>query len=173
MKLVLACLLLSTAAIAADLTIPEQGAMAPAFRLPSQDGAIISLAQYRGRWLVLYFYPKDFTSGCTREAENFERDSSKYSALNAAIVGVSTDGVASHKGFQAREGLSFRLLSDTDHIVSQAYGSIMEYNGKIFAARNTFLIDPTGKIRRVYVRVNPDTHSDEVLADLTALQKQQ
>ena len=173
MKLLLACLLLSTAAIAAESTIPEQGMTAPAFRLPSQDGAMVSLAQFRGRWVVLYFYPKDFTSGCTREADNFERDAQKYASLNAAIVGVSTDGLASHKGFRAKEGLSFKLLSDTEHIVSQAYGSVMEYNGKIFAARNTFLIDPTGKIRRVYVRVNPDTHSDDVLADLAALQKQQ
>jgi len=171
MKLVLAFLLLSTAAIAADWPVPEQGSMAPAFRLPSQDGSVVSLAQYRGRWVVLYFYPKDFTSGCTREAENFERDAQKYASLNASIIGVSTDGVASHKGFQTRESLSFRLLSDTDHVVSQAYGSVMEYNGKLFAERNTFLIDPTGKIRRVYVKVNPETHSDEVLADLAALQR--
>lgn len=170
-KTILALMLLSTAAFAAESTTPELGSQAPSFRLRSDDGSFVSLDQYRGKWVVLYFYPKDYTAGCTLEADNFRRDAEKYSARNAVILGVSTDSIMSHRGFSAQEQLNFKLLSDIDHVVAQAYGSTMQYNGKIFAARNTFLIDPSGKIRRVYERVNPETHSDEVLADLAALQR--
>jgi thioredoxin-dependent peroxiredoxin len=149
---------------------PAPGAQAPAFSLPSQEGAQVSLTQYKGKWVVLYFYPKDFTSGCTLEAHNFQRDLDKYSQKNAVILGVSVDNVDSHKGFCTKEGLNFKLLADPDHTVVQAYGSIMEYNGTTLAARNTFLIDPSGVIRKVYLKVNPQGHSDEVLADLQQLQ---
>lgn len=148
---------------------PAVGTTAPQFTLPSQQGHI-SLKQFRGKWVVLYFYPKDFTSGCTVEAHNFQRDIEKYRQKDAVVVGVSVDTVDSHKGFCAKEGLDFKLLSDTDHAVSEKYGSIMEHNGTVFAARNTFLIDPAGVIRKVYLKVNPQTHSDDVLADLTQLQ---
>src|SRR6204780_4234165 len=131
-------------AVAADQPQPPTaGNPAPAFSLPSQEGAQVSLDQFKGKWVVLYFYPKDFTSGCTIEAHNFQRDIDKYTEKNALIVGVSVDDVDSHKSFCAKEGLNFKLLSDSSHAVVQKYGSLIEKNGKTFAARNTFLIDPT------------------------------
>ena len=158
-------------AVAADTPQPPAaGSPAPTFTLPSQEGAQVSLDQFKGKWVVLYFYPKDFTSGCTIEAHNFQRDIDKYTQKNAAIVGVSVDTVDSHKGFCTKEGLNFKLLADPSHAVVEKYGSIMEYNGMTLAARNTFLIDPTGVIRKVYLKVSPQGHSDEVLADLQQLQ---
>src|ERR1039457_2978264 len=149
---------------------PAAGAQAPAFSLPSQEGAQVSLDQYKGKWVVLYFYPKDFTSGCTVEAHNFQRDIDKYSQKNAVILGVSVDNVDSHKSFCAKEGLNFKLLSDADHAVTKAYGSLAKSGETEYAARNTFLVDPAGVVRKVYVKVNPSTHSDDVLADLATLQ---
>jgi peroxiredoxin Q/BCP len=158
-------------ALAADQPQPPAtGTQAPAFTLPSQEGAQVSLDQFKGKWVVLYFYPKDFTQGCTIEAHNFQRDIDKYTQMNAAIVGVSVDDVDSHKSFCTKEGLNFKLLADSGHKVVQEYGSIMEYNGMTLAARNTFLIDPTGVIRKVYIKVSPQGHSQEVLADLQQLQ---
>jgi peroxiredoxin Q/BCP len=158
-------------AVAADQPQPPAtGTQAPAFTLPSQEGSQVSLDQFKGKWVVLYFYPKDFTSGCTIEAHNFQRDIDKYTQMNAAIVGVSVDDVDSHKSFCTKEGLNFKLLADPGHKVVQEYGSVMEYNGMTLAARNTFLIDPTGVIRKVYVKVSPQGHSQEVLADLQQLQ---
>lgn len=146
------------------------GQKAPAFSVPSQDGTPVSLDSNNGKWVVLYFYPKDFTGGCTLEAHNFQRDLAKYEKLNAVVLGVSLDSVTSHKDFCAKEGLNFKLLSDADHAATKAYGSLTQANDKEYAARNTFLIDPAGVIRKVYVKVSPATHSDEVLADLAALQ---
>jgi len=167
----LAFVLVALTALAADQPAPPaEGTPAPAFTLPSQEGTQVSLDQFKGKWVVLYFYPKDFTSGCTIEAHNFQRDIDKYTQMNAAIVGVSVDTVDSHKGFCTKEGLNFKLLADPDHTVVQKYGSIMEYNGMTLAARNTFLIDPAGVIRKVYVKVSPQGHSEEVLADLQKLQ---
>ncbi len=152
---------------------PAAGDKAPAFSLPSQDGSTVSLEQNRGKWVVLYFYPKDFTSGCTTEAHNFQRDLEKYQKANAVILGVSLDSFDSHKGFCTKEGLNFRLLSDADHAVTKTYGSLMTVKDHDYAARNTFLVDPSGVIRKVYLKVNPATHSDDVLADLGRLQKAQ
>jgi thioredoxin-dependent peroxiredoxin len=149
---------------------PAEGTSAPGFSLPNQEGAQVSLDQFKGKWVVLYFYPKDFTSGCTIEAHNFQRDLDKYTAKNAVIVGVSVDNVDSHKSFCTKEGLNFKLLADPDHAVVAKYGSVAQYNGVTIAARNTFLIDPTGVIRKVYLKVSPQGHSDEVLADLQKLQ---
>jgi peroxiredoxin Q/BCP len=146
------------------------GSQAPAFGLPSQDGAQVSLDQFRGKWVVLYFYPKDFSSGCTVEAHNFQQDIDRYTQKNAVVVGVSVDDVDSHKSFCTKEGLNFKLLADSNHAVAQKYGSIMEYNGMTFAARNSFVIDPSGVIKKVYLKVNPQGHSDEILADLQQLQ---
>jgi peroxiredoxin Q/BCP len=165
--LFLTLVLSALVAVAADQTQPPAvGNPAPSFTLPSQEGAQVSLDQFKGKWVVLYFYPKDFTSGCTLEAHNFQRDIDKYTQKNAAIVGVSVDNVDSHKGFCTKEGLNFKLLADPNHTVVQQYGSLMEYNGMTLAARNTFLIDPAGVIRKVYLKVSPQGHSDEVLADL-------
>jgi thioredoxin-dependent peroxiredoxin len=158
-------------AVAADQPQPPTvGSPAPAFTLPNQEGAQVSLDQFKGKWIVLYFYPKDFTSGCTIEAHNFQRDIDKYTEKGAVILGVSVDNVDSHKGFCTKEGLNFKLLADPSHAVVQKYGSVMEYNGMTLAARNTFLIDPTGVIRKVYLKVSPQGHSEEVLADLQQLQ---
>ncbi|MFZ0818334.1 MAG: peroxiredoxin [Candidatus Sulfotelmatobacter sp.] len=169
--LFLTLVLTAAFAVAADQPQPPAtGTQAPAFTLPSQEGSRVSLDQFKGKWVVLYFYPKDFTSGCTIEAHNFQRDIDKYTQMNAAIVGVSVDDVDSHKSFCTKEGLNFKLLADPGHKVVQEYGSVMEYNGMTLAARNTFLIDPTGVIRKVYVKVSPQGHSQEVLADLQQLQ---
>src|SRR5271156_5811329 len=158
-------------AVAADQPEPPvAGSQAPDFSLPSQEGAQVSLDQFKGKWVVLYFYPKDFTSGCTIEAHNFQRDLDKYTAKNAVIVGVSVDDVNSHKSFCTKESLNFKLLADPDHTVVEKYGSVMQYNGMTLAARNTFLIDPSGVIRKVYLKVSPQGHSEEVLADLQQLQ---
>jgi peroxiredoxin Q/BCP len=125
--------------------LPAVGAAAPTFNLTSNEGKPVSLGDYKGKWVVLYFYPKDFTSGCTLEAKNFQRDLAKYDAANAVILGVSVDTAESHKAFCTKEGLNFKLLSDTDAKVSTEYGSIMEYNGAKLSARNTFIVDPQGK----------------------------
>ena len=158
--------------VSAVTDFPAVGAAAPAFNLTNNEGKQVSLADYKGKWVVLYFYPKDFTSGCTLEAKNFQRDLAKYDAANAVILGVSVDTAESHKEFCTKEGLNFKLLSDTDAKVSTDYGSIMEYNGAKLSARNTFIIDPQGKIAKVFEKVKPAGHSEEVLAALASLQKQ-
>lgn len=162
-----------TTANAANLFVdaPEVGKSAPKFKLTSNEGNQIDLKSFRGKWVVLYFYPKDFTSGCTLEARNFQRDLAKYEAAKAVILGVSVDTAESHKSFCAKEGLSFKLLSDTDGKVSTDYGSIMDNKGTKYSARNTFIIDPKGKIAKVFMGVKPTGHSDEVLAALAELQK--
>jgi len=150
---------------------PSVGAPAPSFSLTSDEGKPTKLEDFRGKWVVLYFYPKDFTSGCTLEAHNFQEDLAKYTAANAVILGVSVDTADSHKSFCAKEHLNFRLLSDPDASVSKTYGSVMDYEGKTYSARNTFLIDPQGKIVKVYTGVKPATHSAEVLEALASLEK--
>src|SRR5499427_9162696 len=147
-------------------TQPEVGKPAPDFSLTTGDGSQVSLKDYQGKWVVLYFYPKDFTSGCTLEAHNFERDLEKYQNESAIIVGVSADSAQSHKDFCAKEGLNFKLLADPQLKTIADYGSVMDHNGMKIAARNTFLISPDGKIARVYLKVNPTGHSEEVLKDL-------
>jgi peroxiredoxin Q/BCP len=151
---------------------PTPGSAAPGFTLPSQQGTPVSLKDYRGSWIVLYFYPRDQTPGCTREARNFQADESKYAERHAVILGVSVDSVDSHKKFCAKEGLNFKLLADSDGTVSQAYGSLTNLGVVKFAARHTFLIDPTGKVAKAYTTVDPAHHSEEVLAALDQLQKQ-
>src|SRR3954468_2951169 len=148
-------------------TQPQVGQPAPEFSLPSAEGPTVSLKDLKGKWVVLYFYPKDFTSGCTLEAHNFERDLAKYQNESAIVVGVSADSAQSHKDFCAKEGLNFKLLADPQLKTIAGYGSVMEYQGTRMAARNTFLINPDGKIARVYLKVNPTKHSEEVLKDLT------
>ena len=151
--------------------VPSVGTPAPEFHLATGDGHQASLKDQRGKWVVLYFYPKDFTGGCTLEAHNFQRDAAKYGEAGAVILGVSVDSADSHKSFCAKEGLGFTLLSDPDAKVATAYGSVMEYNGAKLAARNTFIIDPQGKIARVFTKVDPTGHSEEVLAALASLKK--
>jgi peroxiredoxin Q/BCP len=152
-------------------TQPAAGTAAPDFTLATSDGSHVSLKDYKGKWVVLYFYPKDFTSGCTIEAKNFQRDLDQYTKTGAVILGVSVDNAQSHKEFCAKEGLNFKLLADPDGKVSAQYGSTMEYQGATMAARNTFLINPEGKIAKVYTSVKPAEHSDQVLKDLAELKK--
>ena len=158
---------------------PAVGSLAPEFTLTTNEGNQASLKEFRGKWVVLYFYPKDFTSGCTLEAHNFQADLDKYKAVNAVILGVSVDTADSHKSFCAKEGLAFKLLADTDTKVSENYGSLMEYKRQVegkevvtkLSARNTFIIDPKGKVARVFLKVGPAGHSAEVLDALAELQK--
>jgi len=150
---------------------PTEGSTAPDFSLPSQEGSSVSLQDYRGKWVVLYFYPKDQTPGCSREAHNFQVDQPKYAEHNAVVLGVSLDSVDSHKKFCAKEGLNFKLLADTDRKVTDSYGSLTNLGVVKFAARHTFLIDPAGKIAKAYTSVDPLKHSAEVLAELDLLQK--
>ncbi|HEX2612359.1 MAG TPA: peroxiredoxin [Fibrobacteria bacterium] len=151
--------------------MPAAGETAPAFSLRSEEGVPVSLKDYRGKWVVLYFYPKDFTSGCTLEGRNFQRDSAKYAERDAVILGVSMDDARSHKDFCAKEGLAFKLLADTSGAVSKAYGSVMALPGKQLSARNTFLIDPHGKVARTWTKVDVAGHSEDVLKALDELRK--
>jgi peroxiredoxin Q/BCP len=152
-------------------TMPAVGQAAPTFTLPSQDGSQISLDSFHGKWVVLYFYPKDMTKGCTIEAHNFQRDQAKYDADNAVILGVSVDTPDSHKEFCTKEGLTFRLLADPEHKVVDQYGSLGHFGPMTIANRNTFLIDPSGKIVKEWTKVDPSVHSDEVLAAIAELKK--
>ena len=146
---------------------PPIGEPAPEFVLPTNTGAKnISLEDYRGQWVVLYFYPQDFTSGCTLEAKRFQQDLPEYEARNTQILGVSVDDVDSHAEFCDSEGLKFPLLADTDGSVSKAYGSWL---GAV-ALRHTYLIDPRGILREIFLGVRPSIHSKEVLARLDELE---
>ena len=172
---ILAVAVVAAAAIAtvhaADQTMPSVGQVAPTFTLPSQDGSQISLDSFRGKWVVLYFYPKDMTPGCTIEAHNFQRDQAKFDAANAVILGVSLDTPDSHKQFCTKEGLTFRLLADPEHKVVDAYGSLGSFATFKIANRNTFLIDPQGKIVKEWTKVDVSHHSEEVLAAIADLKK--
>ena len=150
---------------------PEVGTPAPGFSLATNDGSQVSLKDYKGKWVILYFYPKDMTSGCTVEAKNFQRDLSKYEQAGATVLGVSVDSPDSHKQFCAKEGLTFKLLADPGGKVAGEYGSTMEYQGQKMAARNTFVIDPEGRIAKVYTGVKPAEHSEQLLKDLAELKK--
>ncbi len=154
---------------AAD-SVPAVGTMAPDFTLNSQEGKPVTLSQYRGKWVVLYFYPKDMTSGCTIEAHNFQRDQAKFDAKNAVVLGVSVQDTKSHQEFCTKEGLTFKLLADPDHKVTEEYGSLKNYGIGKYAARHTFLINPQGKIVKEYLDVDPNKHSQEVLEELGMLQ---
>jgi len=156
---------------AAAQSLPTVGQVAPTFTLLSQDNTPISLASYRGKWVVLYFYPKDMTSGCTIEAHNFQRDLAQFDAAGAVILGVSLDSPDSHRQFCTKESLTFRLLADPQHMVVDAYGSLGGFMGVKIANRNTFLIDPQGKIAQVWTKVSVQHHSEEVLAAIAALKK--
>lgn len=153
---------------------PDLDAPAPTFTLPSSlvadankatEDRNISLSDYLGQWVVVYFYPRDFTPGCTLEAQRFQRDLPKYQARNAQILGISADDVGSHEEFCDSEGLVFPLLSDPDGAVSRAYGSWM----KPMSMRHTYLVDPDGILRERFLGVQPAIHSQEVLARLDEL----
>lgn len=146
---------------------------APKFSLPDQDNTIHSLDDYKGKWLVVYFYPKDDTPGCTKEACSLRDNKKEFAKHSVSILGVSKDTVASHKKFAQKYHLDFPLLSDTDHKVIEAYNSwgVKKMFGREFTGiiRNTFLINPQGEIEKEYKDVNPLTHADELLKDLDKL----
>lgn len=146
---------------------PPLDAPAPTFTLPSQTSdRAIALRDYRGQWVVAYFYPKDFTPGCTLEARRFQQDLPKYQRRHAVVLGISVDSVDSHVEFCDAEGLTFPLLADTDGAVSKAYGSWLSG----MSLRHTYIIDPDGTLRAIFTGVNPAIHSTEVLAKLDDLQ---
>jgi thioredoxin-dependent peroxiredoxin len=150
---------------------PAVGSAAPDFTLNSQEGKGISLHDFKGKWVVLYFYPKDMTSGCTIEAHNFQRDLPKYDVKNAIILGVSVQDEKSHQEFCAKESLTFKLLADTKKEVSEKYDTVMNMGVMKLSARHTFLIGPDGVVRKVWTEVDVKKHSDDVLAALDELQK--
>lgn len=149
--------------------MPAVGSMAPDFSLPDQDGKPARLSDWRGRWVVLYFYPKDDTPGCTTEACSFRDDVRRLTALGAQVVGVSLDDSASHAAFAGKFHLPFPLLADVGGQVAQSYGVLSNYVVIKLARRCTFLVDPQGRVARVYDSVDPARHSAEVIADLERL----
>lgn len=148
---------------------PAPGDAAPEFELSDQDGNLHSLEDYRNQWVVLYFYPKDKTPGCTTEACEFRDNIFAFRDLGAHILGVSLDDVASHKEFAEEYSLPFPLLADTEGDAAAAYGVKTRMFGMTVAKRHTFIIGPDGTIAKHYDKVKPDQHSAEVLADLKAL----
>jgi thioredoxin-dependent peroxiredoxin len=158
----------SPTALAMGGKLPAINQPAPTFNLPTNTGAgKVSLADYAGKWVVLYFYPKDFTSGCTLEARRFQQDIAQYQQRTTEIVGVSADTVDSHAKFCDSEGLKFPLLADTDGKISRIYGSWLG----VFSMRHSFIIDPQGVLRATFTNINPSSHSKEVLTTLDKLQK--
>ncbi|MBD2665955.1 peroxiredoxin [Richelia sinica] len=149
--------------------LPTINQPAPEFTLPTNTGdGKISLSDFRGKWVVVYFYPKDFTSGCTLEARRFQQDLPKYLEKNTQILGISADDIDSHAEFCNSEGLKFPLLADTNGEVSKTYGSWIGF----VSMRHSFIIDPQGILRDTFVKVNPVIHSQEVLTRLAELQSQ-
>ena len=168
----LACLLVLTllCALAAPAFAggPQVGDTAPAFHLQDQNGHWLQPSDFHGQWLVLYFYPKDFTPGCTTEVCTFRDDIAKLRKAGAKVVGISLDDVKSHAEFASKYHVPFPLLSDADTTVAAAYGVLASRGGSHYARRTTFLIDPQGKVAKVYEDVDPEKNSAQVLADLAA-----
>ena len=150
---------------------PQVGQVAPNFHLQDQNGHWHTPADFHGHWLVLYFYPKDFTPGCTTEVCTFRDDIAKLRQAGANVAGVSLDDVKSHAEFAAKYHVPFPLLSDADRQVATSYGVLTSAIGMHFAKRTTFLIDPNGKIAKIYRDVDPEKNSAQVLSDLTTLKK--
>jgi len=149
--------------------LPQVGMPAPDFSLPDQDGRPHQLKDFGGKWLVLYFYPKDDTPGCTQEACAFRDDLSKLVQLGAQVVGVSVDDGASHAEFARKYHLPFPLLADQSAAVAARYGALVDLGIFKFARRYTFLIDPQGRIAKVYRKVETSKHSTEIIQDLQQL----
>lgn len=165
--IVFAALLVARAARAGEL--PEVGKPAPDFNLPDQNGKYHTLREYRGKWLVLYFYPKDDTPGCTQEACAFRDDLNQISELGAQVVGVSVDDTDSHAEFAKKYHLPFPLLADKTAATADEYGALMNLWLIKFARRYTFLIDPQGNVSKVYLSVETSRHSKQIIDDLKKL----
>jgi peroxiredoxin Q/BCP len=160
--LVLLMLLMGVASAAT----PAAGALAPDFVLPDQNGKLHQLSEWRGKWVVLYFYPKDDTPGCTEEACTFRDDLAQLSALDAQVVGISVDTTDSHKAFAEKYHLPFPLLADAKAEVATNYGALSDWLVMKVAKRYTFLINPQGKIAKVYLSVDTSRHSADIVNDL-------
>jgi len=162
--IVFAALLVARAARAGEL--PKVGQPAPDFNLPDQNGKLHTLQEYHGKWLVLYFYPKDDTPGCTQEACSFRDDLSQITELGAQVVGVSVDDTSSHAEFAKKYHLPFPLLADKTTETAARYGALMDLWLIKFARRYTFLIDPQGNLKKMYLTVETSRHSKQIIADL-------
>jgi peroxiredoxin Q/BCP len=145
---------------------------APSFKLRDSTDQWVDLNSFKGKWLVIFFYPKDDTPGCTKEACNFRDNYSLIKSIGANIVGISLDGSSSHQKFSAKHGLPFMLLSDPNGNVTKAYGALFQFFCIRLAKRHSFIVDPSGLIRKEYRSVNPATHSDQIIKDLEFLQAQ-
>ena len=167
-RILVTALIAATASVCAETpsASPAQGAAAPAFKLQDQKGDWHTLAQYKGKWVVLYFYPKDETSGCTTQACELRDNIFAFKKADAVILGVSVDTVESHKGFAEHHSLPFTILADPTFEVSGKYGVLADYHGNKLASRQTFLIGPDGKIVKHWDKVSPKGHSDMVLAEI-------
>ena len=155
----------------ANRNLPKTGEVAPDFSLPDQHGAMRTGAEFRGKWLVLYFYPRDDTPGCTEQAARYRDAMRDLEAAGAVVCGGSVDDSESHAAFARKYNLPFALLADRHGETATRYGSLRDFGFMKFAKRNTFLIDPAGKMARVYLGVNPARHTAEVIADLKQLAK--
>jgi peroxiredoxin Q/BCP len=160
-------------ASAAKQNLPRAGEYAPAFELPDQAGQLRGIGEFRDQWLVLYFYPRDDTPGCTEQAARFRDSMEQLEALGAAVCGVSVDDSESHAEFARKYKLPFALLADRGGATAARYGSLWNLGLMKFARRNTFLIDPRGKVARVYLGVNPARNASEVIEDLQQLKNRQ
>ncbi len=153
----------------------KAGTKAPSFKAPDQEGVVHSLKDYAGKWVILYFYPKDDTPGCTKEACSFRDGFAKFKRAGIEVIGVSVDSVKKHAKFVEKYSLPFTLLSDEDKKIVEAYGVWGEkkFMGRTYMGTNrvSYLINPEGKISKVYAKVKPEEHADEVLADVKLLNK--
>ena len=168
--LTLVTLVAGSRAALAEGAAPEVGKPAPAFKLQDQAGKWHSLADYKGKWVAMYFYPKDDTPGCTTQACGFRDNIFAFNKEGAVILGISVDDMASHKEFAEKHSLPFTILADSDKAVTKSYGVLKTYMGVMeMARRDTFIIDPQGRVAKHYESVNPEGHSQLVLADIKAL----
>jgi peroxiredoxin Q/BCP len=149
---------------------PFKNSKAPYFKLKDESGKIISLSHFKGKWVVIFFYPKDDTPGCTKEACNFRDNYSGIQSLGAHVIGISLDKTTSHQKFKEKYQLPFMLLSDPQGKVAKKYGALFKFMFIKFSKRHSFIIDPQGLIRKEYRSVNPSTHSNQIIADLTTFQ---
>ena len=169
MLLVLASVWVARAARAGEL--PQVGQPAPNFQLPDQNGKVHALQDFSGKWLVLYFYPKDDTPGCTQEACSFRDDLNQLTEMGAAVAGISVDDSDSHAEFAKKYHLPFPLLADKNGAVADSYGALLNLGILKVARRFTFLIDPQGKVNKVYLSVETSRHSKDIIADMKVLTK--
>jgi len=156
---------------AGKAALPVVGQLLPEFSLPDQYGAVRTAAEFHGRWLVLYFYPRDNTPGCTRQATCFRDDMQEFVAAGAVVCGISVDNSEKHAAFAREYKLPYALLADGEGALARRCGSLLNLGFIRFARRNTFLVDPQGRIAKVYVGVNPARNAREVLADLKELNR--